>query len=1173
MRILQVTMRNLNSLRGEHTIDLAAEPLGSAGIFATTGPTGAGKSTILDAITLALYGRAARYGTESNPAHMMSRHTGECSAEVRFEIPGGCYRATWQLRRARGKPDGKLQSARRFLYDDAGQVLAEQLREADRKIEDLCGLDYDRFMRSVLLAQGEFARFLKAKDDERAALLESLTGTDIYSRLSMLAHEEWRRRRADLEAKELALGQMKVLSEDERASREEAIAKAEADGKLAKVAQDRLSATINRSGELLKHLANEVGAEDQRAQLARRREAAADDLAKLANHAAAVPFLPALGRAEDAESAWERRKSELAEAEESLKVAEEAVAAAVQAAAEMATDSLAEKDGAVRKAAGEIADRRAAIEAAETWLERNAGDRGLAAAFTPIAEGIAELVNCRALLAGAKRDADSLGVEMKNESERHGVLQGQLAAEAKASAEKSGEAKAARAALDAILSGEKPSALRKRLDALKDQIREIGEVRDLAAQCGGERANLARAEAEIARLEPLLKAQESDLQRAVDEESHARKLLRSYHDHLVTAQRVASLESQRSLLVDGEPCPLCGAQAHPYATGAGAPPELQDLQARAAGAEAEAARLAQVVTAARTTLTKSEAELSNGRGRAAESRARSEELAGRAAAKASPLGLQAADADTIAEALARAQDAVTKLGAQLEKIDAVEEACALAEKAEAVSVAAAGRAELAEAACLEAVRKIEARVGSQRGRVDSCVARLAECGRRLAELLEPYAVTVPDEGDEAEAKAALAERRDAYTGAEEKRREAGTALKDAEAAAAEAENERARVAAIHGRLVSRREAAGLAPPQIPGGRVEQLRRGWSDLEEAQVALGELERAVERAQATVGERQKAVAGAREDYSTAQSVLAARLDGSAFADAATLRAARLDAADEHRLAALRSELEDAEKSLAGQLLTTRQSIARLRGEETAEGGELERLRAEKSEIDERVRALTGELAMLKDELARDDQTRQKLADQASALDAERGRMRGWDLLQGLIGSHDGRKFRRFAQGISLDVLIRHANRHLDRLSERYQLRRTDGQELETEIIDLYQAGVSRPMSSLSGGESFLASLALALGLSDLAGRNVQIDSLFIDEGFGSLDPETLDIALSALEILRMHNKTVGVISHVELLKDRISTQIEVRRLPGGMSTLKVLPEVGLGDSSFKFQVSSG
>jgi exonuclease SbcC len=151
---------------------------------------------------------------------------------------------------------------------------------------------------------------------------------------------------------------------------------------------------------------------------------------------------------------------------------------------------------------------------------------------------------------------------------------------------------------------------------------------------------------------------------------------------------------------------------------------------------------------------------------------------------------------------------------------------------------------------------------------------------------------------------------------------------------------------------------------------------------------------------------------------------------------------------------------------------------------------------------------------------------------------------------------RILKEFAQGLSLDVLVRHANQHLERLSERYQLARVEGEELGLEIIDRYQASVTRPMASLSGGESFLASLALALGLSDLAGRNVQIDSLFIDEGFGSLDGDTLDEAISALEGLRLREKTVGVISHVELLKERISTQVVVGRDAAGRGRIDVV-----------------
>ena len=146
--------------------------------------------------------------------------------------------------------------------------------------------------------------------------------------------------------------------------------------------------------------------------------------------------------------------------------------------------------------------------------------------------------------------------------------------------------------------------------------------------------------------------------------------------------------------------------------------------------------------------------------------------------------------------------------------------------------------------------------------------------------------------------------------------------------------------------------------------------------------------------------------------------------------------------------------------------------------------------------------------------------------------------------------------FAQGLSLDVLVRLANRHLSKLSDRYRLQRIAGETLDLEIVDQHQASTRRPMRSLSGGESFIASLALALGLSDLAGRNVKIDSLFIDEGFGSLDPDTLDIAVAALEGLQTSHKTIGVISHVELLKERITAQIRVTPTGGGVSRLTVV-----------------
>ncbi|MEM9017333.1 MAG: AAA family ATPase, partial [Verrucomicrobiota bacterium] len=217
MKILSVRIHNLNSLKGEHLVRFDREPLASAGLFAITGPTGAGKTTLLDAITLALYGKAARYGNESNPEHVMTRHCGECSAEVEFETTSGIYRAAWERHRAGKKPDGKLQPPKRYIYDSHGEPLAQQIREAEQKIEALLGLNYDRFLRSVLLAQGDFARFLKAEANERAELLESLTGTTIYSRLGKLAHEEAIRRQEELNAKKAGLEQIELLNEEEHA--------------------------------------------------------------------------------------------------------------------------------------------------------------------------------------------------------------------------------------------------------------------------------------------------------------------------------------------------------------------------------------------------------------------------------------------------------------------------------------------------------------------------------------------------------------------------------------------------------------------------------------------------------------------------------------------------------------------------------------------------------------------------------------------------------------------------------------------------------------------------------------------------------------------------------------------------------------------------------------------
>jgi exonuclease SbcC len=159
--------------------------------------------------------------------------------------------------------------------------------------------------------------------------------------------------------------------------------------------------------------------------------------------------------------------------------------------------------------------------------------------------------------------------------------------------------------------------------------------------------------------------------------------------------------------------------------------------------------------------------------------------------------------------------------------------------------------------------------------------------------------------------------------------------------------------------------------------------------------------------------------------------------------------------------------------------------------------------------------------------------------------------WGNLHDLIGSADGKKYRNFAQGITFEMMIGHANRQLQKMTDRYLLLRNVSQPLELNVVDNYQFGEVRSTKNLSGGESFIISLSLALGLSHMASKNVRVDSLFLDEGFGTLDEEALETALETLSSLYQDGKLIGVISHVAALKERISTQIQVIPRSGGRS----------------------
>lgn len=291
---------------------------------------------------------------------------------------------------------------------------------------------------------------------------------------------------------------------------------------------------------------------------------------------------------------------------------------------------------------------------------------------------------------------------------------------------------------------------------------------------------------------------------------------------------------------------------------------------------------------------------------------------------------------------------------------------------------------------------------------------------------------------------------------------------------------------------------------------------------------------------------------------QNQLAAALASSPFADRQAFLDALLDADTRQHLEQRKQALESALQQASALSLRARDALNQHQQQPPAEVDTtqpLEPVQTRLQQLAPLLRENSARQGEIRQQLKQntENQQRQQALQQEIALATQQ--LEDWGWLNALIGSKEGDKFRKFAQGLTLDNLVWLANHQLNRLHGRYQLQRKASEALELEVVDTWQADAVRDTRTLSGGESFLVSLALALALSDLVSHKTRIDSLFLDEGFGTLDSETLDTALDALDALNASGKVIGVISHVEAMKERIPVQIKVKKINGlGYSRLE-------------------
>jgi exonuclease SbcC len=1130
MKVLSLRLRNLNSLKGDTHIDFTA-PAFADGLFAITGPTGAGKSTLLDAICLALFHRTPRFVSVSASANpLMTEYTAECLAEVEFASRGKRYRANWSQRRARGKVDGKLQAPEVELAeldtDDStgrGRILAEKVRDKEQLIEEVSGLDYARFTRSVLLAQGDFASFLNSADKDRAELLEQLTGSEIYGRLSAEVFEQAKRRRQAVELlRAQASGVLPMTAEEQQVVSEQL---------------EGVSQRAEHAQHQLTHLQEALAWRRECDQAQRDQEDARQSVADAGLEvSAAEPLRQQLASAEPAEQVWplwlaqQLAAEQAGSAEVDLRKARADEQQALTVLQQLVADASAATAVRIGQLSGEqrrLLEEKASLDAEQA---AHSDDAQLAAQLPRWRDGFKALEDARSRCHDANKAVDDAGVVVE---EQHGHWQqkvGHLTEQETALPALASLVESAHAKLTLVLQGQDISALDAQREALQEQWRLMNGQRQQIAALDALNARAVALSEELAELRQQQTASEQEATGHAERLEAATGVLADKRAIVALQSRIADLSSHRGALQEGAPCPLCGALEHPGVVGgddlslqqahtavrtaedaerdaslnhARAVQVLVTLRAKVESKHDEQQQLADQIDAALQTLDSSGEEIPHLAG--IDSRLQQTVEMGRA------LKARIDQARLAQDALRDTQQAVTDAG---HRIDGQRTAVALTAKAHE------------SALHLQSQRREEAaRLQNQYQQQQRALALLlpSEVGADVAAWLEARE----------QASKAWLQRKTALEQLVEPLRDCQQRLQQADG--------------VQLRWAERRQQFAAADvPVVRAATPEQLEERWGSVH------GALEKARQQhgaAAAVSNERIEVVAKAQKSLDEGL-----RLQG--VADVAQLKALRLSG--EQRLA-IQQQLQHREKALTeavakhGQL-TERLGLlqAQLRSEHDAVAL-LEAVEAAKSQW----QALENQRGSLSGQLVEDERRQQALGSLQERITEELSELVHWDRLNALIGSKEGDKFRTFAQGLTLDRLVALANAHLTKLDGgRYALQRSDT-GLGLRVADGWQADVVRDTRTLSGGESFLVSLALALGLSDLVSHKTRIDSFFLDEGFGSLDPDSLDIALDALDSLNAQGKLIGVISHVDAVKERIPVQLKVRKTRGLGHSQVVLP----------------
>jgi len=1216
MKILRIRFQNLNSLIGIWDIDFTDPAYIEHSLFAITGPTGAGKTTLLDAICLALYGATPRLGKITKKSNeIMSRHTGLCFAEVELSTTKGTFRCHWSQHRSRQKPNGELQQPKHEIADALSDTILEsRIRNVASKVEEVTGMDFDRFTRSTLLAQGGFAAFLQASANERAPILEQITGTEIYSQLSMKVHEILGLEQQKLNGVEQSLAHINLLTPEAEEELSVAISEAEKEGALYKTEIKNLQ-TLQAWLETISRLTAEKNTYMQKLVFLEEETKEQQDELDALRPALAAKSIEPLYR--ELESFLESEKNALKEystldkqhcdlkrklkatksqsetagkvllqTEKSRKTGlltirtvqelDHTILAAKTNLKEQ-TEKLSAKrftqqkeEAVLNTLKQDLLQKQESLKLLQNFFRERACDSQLIEKLGAIQLQLTTLGNLyeqhreiaktqhniREKLQKSKQTVKQLVRD--NERLQHESITSKRHLEQR------------QKAIDQLLKGREAASLHQTLFQIRNRQKSLQELFQVFDGLDIQINKLAILLKEIENLSKQKTDIEAKLQRQKAKQNSKQKEVNLLEKNLRLLTQIQNLEEERKKLQDDAPCPLCGSTHHPY--NHGNVPEiskeenlLQNARIELTTITEECSQLSRksIIAEEKQKNLSSQAEATEEQIKQSEKEAQQllADLEYPPLAKTSRKQLDKDYKKLIKEQeqLENDSDQLEKQNKELKLAEATSEkvltAMQLLEHDLLKASHNTASIEQEEQTLIEQSRKISKELVMLSN--DLAIKTLAFgistiSAEKLPFILKELDQRARDWKENKEKEKHISHQIINLTselGHKETLQSQLTKLIQEDEEKYQVMLER-----ITKLVKERTQLFGEKETISESERLEQnvkdARKKYDLLQQECI---EVEKKVTASRTLLNRLQTENNARKRSITNQKNLFQQAILASAFTDSQEFLDARLTDTELNTLQKLYDELQRKKTEL--QALCKDKELALQREKEKQLCNiPAEELNKQLKEMEKQLVALQEKTITSKELLKTNSTNKANIKAQLTAIESQKKIVGRWNRLHMLIGSADGKKFRNFAQGLTFEMMVFHANKHLQKMNDRYILIRDHDHPLDLNVMDIYQADEIRSTKNLSGGESFLVSLALALGLSKMASQNIRVDSLFLDEGFGTLDEEALESALETLSGLRSENKLIGIISHVAALKERIPLQIEI--IPGNRGNSSII-----------------